>query len=282
MGNSKLQWECRENIPKTLAEPENARLLSFGTWTLTLGDLIAEKARNETERAIEAILEIYHTELRRKAVPTTVQRSSRELLSGGTRHRKTVASRQISVTPPSRETLGTIRNLRFNLLSLLHLPEKPPHAEPHDPAATMLYELIAVVRRPLPNPNCQTNLSQVRGQSLQEVKECAPPPPPHTKLTPNSIAKSAGLLVLRNGGVVRGFTNWERLLLPKRTLAHQTFHTHGQYFVMRFDSNAITQAEIKRTLGLDPRMINFSVVKLGKKLEEVAEVGGQTFSMKPV
>lgn len=49
---------------------------------------------------------------------------------------------------------------------------------------------------------------------------------------------------------------------------------------MRFDSNAITQKEIKRTLGLDPRMINFSVVKLGEKLEDVAAVGGQTFSMK--
>lgn len=51
---------------------------------------------------------------------------------------------------------------------------------------------------------------------------------------------------------------------------------------MRFDSNAITQKEIRRTLGLDPRMVNFSVVKLGQKLEEVAEVAGQTFSMKPL
>lgn len=50
---------------------------------------------------------------------------------------------------------------------------------------------------------------------------------------------------------------------------------------MRFDSNAITQMEIRRTLRMDPRMINFSVVKLGEKLEDVAAVKGQTFSMKP-
>lgn len=50
---------------------------------------------------------------------------------------------------------------------------------------------------------------------------------------------------------------------------------------MRFDSNTITQKEIKRTLGLDPRMVSFSVIKLGEKLEEVVAVGGQTFSMRP-
>ncbi|KAI5837057.1 ribosomal protein S6 [Morchella snyderi] len=115
----------------------------------------------------------------------------------------------------------------------------------------MLYELIAVVR----------------GQSLQEVKD---------------IAKSAGTLVLRNGGVVRGYTNWERLLLPKKTHKHQGTHTHGQYFVMRFDANSATQGEIRRTLKLDPRMVSFSVVKLGTKLEEVAEVAGRTFSLKPL
>ena len=35
---------------------------------------------------------------------------------------------------------------------------------------------------------------------------------------------------------------------------------------MRFDSSAETQQEIRRTLGLDPRMVRFSVVKLGDKL----------------
>ena len=40
----------------------------------------------------------------------------------------------------------------------------------------------------------------------------------------------------------------------------------GHYFIMRFDSSAATQAEVRRSLGLDPRMIRFSVVKLGDKL----------------
>ena len=44
---------------------------------------------------------------------------------------------------------------------------------------------------------------------------------------------------------------------------------------MRFDSSGAVQSSIRRTLGLDPRMINFSVVKLGDKLEEIKDVEGK-------
>ena len=40
----------------------------------------------------------------------------------------------------------------------------------------------------------------------------------------------------------------------------------GHYFIMQFDSASSVQTEIRRTLGLDPRMIRFSVVKVGNKL----------------
>jgi small subunit ribosomal protein S6 len=44
---------------------------------------------------------------------------------------------------------------------------------------------------------------------------------------------------------------------------------------MRFDSSGSVQSSIRRTLGLDPRMINFAVVKLGDKLEEIKDVKGK-------
>jgi small subunit ribosomal protein S6 len=44
---------------------------------------------------------------------------------------------------------------------------------------------------------------------------------------------------------------------------------------MRFDSSGSVQSSIRRTLGLDPRMINFSVVKLGDKLEEIKDIEGK-------
>ncbi|KAJ5727794.1 hypothetical protein N7493_005614 [Penicillium malachiteum] len=108
----------------------------------------------------------------------------------------------------------------------------------------MLYELIAIVR-----PG-----------SLSEVRE---------------IARNAGAQVIRSGGVVRGYTNWGTFRLPKVTTKHQARYSEGHHFIMRFDSSGPVQASVRRTLGLDPRMINFSVVKLGDKLAEVKDVEGK-------
>ncbi|KAL1862381.1 hypothetical protein Plec18167_009377 [Paecilomyces lecythidis] len=108
----------------------------------------------------------------------------------------------------------------------------------------MLYELIAVVR-----PG-----------SLNEVRE---------------IARNAGIQVLRSGGVVRGYTNWGTFRLPKPTTKHQARYTEGHHFIMRFDSSGAVQKAVRRTLGLDPRMVRFSVVKLGQKLEEIKDIEGR-------
>ncbi|KAL2841549.1 ribosomal protein S6 [Aspergillus pseudoustus] len=108
----------------------------------------------------------------------------------------------------------------------------------------MLYELIAIVR-----PG-----------SLHEVRE---------------IARNTGIQVLRSGGVVRGYTNWGVFSLPKPTTKHQARYTEGHHFIMRFDASGPVQSSVRRTLSLDPRMIRFSVVKLGDKLEEVGDIPGQ-------
>lgn len=89
------------------------------------------------------------------------------------------------------------------------------------------------------------------------------------------IARSVGTQVIRSGGVVRGFTNWGPFRLPKVTTRHQARYSEGHHFIMRFDASSPVQASIRRTLGLDPRMINFSVVKLGDKLEEIKDVEGE-------
>ncbi|KAL4809414.1 ribosomal protein S6 [Aspergillus unguis] len=108
----------------------------------------------------------------------------------------------------------------------------------------MLYELIAIVR-----PG-----------SLNEVRD---------------IARNAGTLVLRSGGVIRGYTNWGVFRLPKVTTKHQARYTDGHHFIMRFDAASPVQLGIRRTLALDPRMIRFSVVKLGDKLDEIKDVPGR-------
>lgn len=94
-------------------------------------------------------------------------------------------------------------------------------------------------------------------------------------LTIYRIARTAGHLILRSGGTIRGLNNWGVFSLPKRTRKHQAQYTQGHYFVMRYDANSAIQDNVRTTLGLDPRMIKFSTVKMGDgTLESLARIGG--------
>jgi small subunit ribosomal protein S6 len=95
-------------------------------------------------------------------------------------------------------------------------------------------------------------------------------------LTEYRIARTAGSLVLRQGGTIRGIKNWGVWSLPKRTRKHQAQYNEGHYFIMRFDGSSRIQDEVRMTLGLDPRMIKFSSVKLGDgTLESLSKIGGE-------
>ncbi len=93
------------------------------------------------------------------------------------------------------------------------------------------------------------------------------------------VARVAGQHILASNGVVRGMKNWGQFDLPRPTTKHQSQHRQGHYFVMQFDASVKAQQDIRRFLNLDPRMIRFSVVKIGDKLGGVngaiEEVDGQ-------
>jgi small subunit ribosomal protein S6 len=44
---------------------------------------------------------------------------------------------------------------------------------------------------------------------------------------------------------------------------------------MRFDASAQTQHGLRRSLGLEPRLLRFSVVKMAERLSGVAGTGGE-------
>lgn len=77
--------------------------------------------------------------------------------------------------------------------------------------------------------------------------------------------------------MIRGLTNWGLFTLPNPTRGPKgkTTHHAGHYFIMRFDSDAKTQHSLRRALGLEPRLLRFSVVKLGYKFKDTADVGGE-------
>jgi small subunit ribosomal protein S6 len=106
-----------------------------------------------------------------------------------------------------------------------------------------------------------TNNVQVRAGNVAEIKE---------------IARATGSLVLSSHGVVRGLSNWGSFLLTKPVRRNQAKHILGHHFVMRFDCSPSTQEAVRTMLGLDPRMIKFGIVKLGKgTLESGADVGSK-------
>jgi ribosomal protein S6 len=90
----------------------------------------------------------------------------------------------------------------------------------------------------------------------------------------NRIAQTVGSLVLRNGGVIRGLANWGVFSLPRPVSIHQMKHSHGHYFVMRYDASAAVHADLRSNLRLEPRMIRSAHVKLGDgKLGSLARFG---------
>lgn len=89
------------------------------------------------------------------------------------------------------------------------------------------------------------------------------------------IARTTGALILRNGGTIRGMKNWGVFSLPKKTRKHQAQYVDGHYWIMRYDASVSTSDDVRKTLGLDPRMIKFSTVKLGDgTLASLSKLGG--------
>lgn len=51
-------------------------------------------------------------------------------------------------------------------------------------------------------------------------------------------------------------------------------HTHGHYFVMRYDASTAVHKDVRNTLQLEPRMIRSAHVKLGDgKLDTLSSFG---------
>lgn len=74
---------------------------------------------------------------------------------------------------------------------------------------------------------------------------------------------------------MRGITNWGVFMLPKPRTKHQAKYHSGHYFIVRFDSSARIQHSVRRTLSLDPRLLRYTMVKMGSTLEEIKDVKGE-------
>ena len=95
-----------------------------------------------------------------------------------------------------------------------------------------------------------------------------------TNIIEYRIARTAGALILAQGGVVRGITNWGPFLLTKPTKKNQTRHDSGHHFILRFDASPTVQELVKKTIAIDPRMVRCGLVKMGGRLKDMVDVKG--------
>ncbi|KAF8513028.1 ribosomal protein S6 [Hysterangium stoloniferum] len=82
--------------------------------------------------------------------------------------------------------------------------------------------------------------------------------------------------VMDAGGVVRSINSWGTRTLPARKLSHKRWHTVGDYWTMHFDTNPRTLHELNRKLRQDPRVIRWTMTKLGEKIEDIAQPNEKT------
>lgn len=83
--------------------------------------------------------------------------------------------------------------------------------------------------------------------------------------------------------MIRSLSNWGVFALPRAVSRNQMRHYNGHYFVMRYDASVRTQEQVRQTLGLDPRVVRSTSVKLGDgKLERLSKFGSIEWSKKEV
>jgi len=82
--------------------------------------------------------------------------------------------------------------------------------------------------------------------------------------------------VLDNGGTVRGFRYWGTLTLPQRMKRQKEFFNYGDYWFMHFDASPKTLKGLHTLLRKDPRVIRWTMLKEGEKVEDVVELKEQT------
>ncbi|KAM6502199.1 Ribosomal protein S6 [Amanita muscaria] len=79
--------------------------------------------------------------------------------------------------------------------------------------------------------------------------------------------------VMSSGGAVRTLNSWGTLTLPQRMRRHKVYHQRGDYWTMHFDTSPHTLQSLNKLMRQDPRVIRWTVLNLGSKVENVASEG---------
>ncbi|KAH7888595.1 ribosomal protein S6 [Phlebopus sp. FC_14] len=75
--------------------------------------------------------------------------------------------------------------------------------------------------------------------------------------------------VMDAGGVVRNIDFWGTQTLPQKMRRHKESFTVGDYWTMYFDTSPRTLRSLTAMMRRDPRVIRWTMLKQGEKVEEV-------------
>ncbi|KAH7925952.1 hypothetical protein BV22DRAFT_988861, partial [Leucogyrophana mollusca] len=75
--------------------------------------------------------------------------------------------------------------------------------------------------------------------------------------------------IMNAGGVVRNIKYLGTQTLPQRMQRNKQYYTHGDYWTMHFDTSPRTLRTLGGIMRRDPRVIRWTMLKLGEKVEDV-------------
>ncbi|KAJ6558617.1 ribosomal protein S6 [Mycena vulgaris] len=87
------------------------------------------------------------------------------------------------------------------------------------------------------------------------------------------LARQTALHIMDAGGVVRKIDSWGTRTLPQRMRRHGNYHEIGDYWTMHFDTAPRTLLTLNSIMRRDPRVVRWTVLKLGSRPEDIAREG---------
>ncbi|KAH8119403.1 ribosomal protein S6, partial [Phellopilus nigrolimitatus] len=82
------------------------------------------------------------------------------------------------------------------------------------------------------------------------------------------VSQSATLL-LERGSTVRQIQYLGTRNLPQRMRRHKHYHAIGDYWTMHFDAPPRLLAQLSERMRTDPRVVRWTMLRLGERLEDV-------------
>jgi len=88
------------------------------------------------------------------------------------------------------------------------------------------------------------------------------------------LVRQSSLHIMNAGGVVRNINSWGTYTLPQR-MRRTAKHSEkiGDYWTLHFDTSPRTVRTLNNFLRQEPRVLRWTVLKLGEKIEDVATEG---------